>query len=360
LSEAKPEAGAASARQFPCPSCGADLVWSPAKHRLACGYCGYEAPKANEAIPGIPSAPAAVVEEVPLVQRLARAADLGWGAERKSVRCSRCGAGQSFEPGVAASACAFCGSPAVVEAPAGSDAVRPDGVLAFRIEKRDAIQRFRSWLASLWFRPNALRLQAALTAIQGIYLPFWTFDADSRSRWSAEAGYRRGSGKNARVEWRPVSGTLDRRFDDLPLPASRGLDAATAREIEPFPTGELVPYEPGYLSGFLAEEFAIGLTEAHAAARERMDATLRTACRREVPGQECRNLRVDTVYSNWAAKSGLLPIWIAAYEFRGKSFRYVVNGATGSATGTAPWSWVKVGLAALVILAIALFVLSNS
>jgi predicted RNA-binding Zn-ribbon protein involved in translation (DUF1610 family) len=360
LNEAKPEAGAASAHQFPCPSCGADLVWSPVRGRLACDYCGYEAARANESIPGVPPAPPAIVEELPLADRLASVAELGWGAERKVVRCSRCGASQSFESNVAAGACAFCGSPAVVAAPEDRDAVRPDGVLPFRIEKRAAIERFRAWLGSLWFRPNALRLQSALTGIQGIYLPFWAFDADSRSRWTAEAGYRRGAGKNARVEWRPVSGTLEHRFDDLPLPASRGLDAATAREIEPFPTSELAPYEPGYLSGFLAEEFAVGLAEAHAAARERMDATLRAACRREVPGQECRNLRVDTVYSNWKAKSGLLPIWIAAYEFRGKGFRYIVNGATGKATGTAPWSWVKLALAALAILALAALVLGRS
>lgn len=357
--EARTDPGAARAHQFPCPRCGADLVWSPARARLRCDYCGFEQAREHEVIPDIPPAPAGIVEELPLADRLARVADLGWGAERKSVRCTRCGAVESFAPNVAARACAFCGSPAVVAAPADRETVRPDGVLPFRVEKRDAIGRFRSWLGSLWFRPNALRHRAALTEIQGIYLPFWTFDADSRSLWSAEAGYRRGSGKNARIEWRPVSGTLDHRFDDLPLPASRGIDAATAREIEPFPTRELSPYDPGYLSGFLAEEFAVGLAEAHAAAKERMDATLRQACRREVPGQECRNLRVATTYSNWTTKSGLLPIWIAAYEFHGQSFRYIVNGVTGKATGTAPWSAVKIVLAVLAIAALAALVLSR-
>jgi hypothetical protein len=348
--------GSTRARQFPCPSCGADLAWSPARGRLTCAYCGYERPRDNETIAGIPPAPAAVVAELPVADRLARVADLGWGAERKSVRCTRCGAIESFEPGIAAKACAFCGSPAVVEAPPDRTTVRPDGVLPFRVEKRAAIGNFRAWLKSLWFRPNALRSRAELTEMQGIYLPFWTFDADSRSHWTADAGYRRGSGKNARIDWRPASGTLDHRFDDLPLPATHGLDAATAREIEPFPTHELAPYDPGYLSGFVAEEFAVGLEAAHVAARQRMDETLRAACRHEVPGDECRNLRVRTDYSNWTTKSGLLPIWVAAYEFRGESFRYIVNGATGKATGTAPWSWVKIGLAVAAVLAACLFV----
>ncbi|MEZ5313321.1 MAG: zinc ribbon domain-containing protein [Thermoanaerobaculia bacterium] len=350
------------------------MLWSASRRKLRCDYCGYEqaagspagAVNAATAASTADAAnlvelapPAAAVAELPLADRLAEVTDLGWGAERRTVQCSKCGAAESFEPGIAARACAFCGSSAVVEAPEGRNAVRPDGVLPFRLERNEAVRRFRAWLRSLWFRPNRLKERAALTAIQGIYLPFWTFDAESHADWTAEAGYRRGTGKDARIDWKPVSGAIDHRFDDVPVPASRGLDGATAREIEPFPTAELAPYDPGYLSGFLAEEFAVGVEEAHGRVRQRMDDTLREACRHEVPGDECRNLRVVTSYRDWTTKSGLLPIWIAAYEYEGKSFRYVVNGATGKATGTAPWSWIKIGLAVLAIATLLLFFLSH-
>jgi len=345
----------ASARKFPCPQCGADVVWHPGTKKLRCAYCGFEQEVAADV-----GATTPVVAERALADGLANAGDLGWGAERKAVRCTKCGAVGTFEPGVAARACPFCGTPAVVESPPDQNLVRPEGVLPFSVAKNDAIQRFRGWLASLWFRPNNLKERASLSGIHGIYIPFWTFDADSRSQWTAEAGYRHGTGKNARVDWRPAAGTLDHRFDDLPLPASRGLDAATARAIEPFPTAELVAYDPSYLSGFLAEEYAVGLAEAQTIARRRMDETLRQACRAEVPGDECRNLQVDTVYSGWQYKSGLLPVWIAAYVYQGRSFRYVVNGVTAKATGTAPWSWVKIGFALLAAAIVLGFILSNS
>jgi predicted RNA-binding Zn-ribbon protein involved in translation (DUF1610 family) len=361
----------ASARKFPCPQCGADVVWSPGTRKLRCEYCGFEQAVTGSGAAGVtagagteagasamPATPQIV--ERALADGLAQKADLGWGAERKAVRCTKCGAVETFAPGVAAKACAFCGTPAVIEAPSDANLVRPEGVLPFTVAKNDALQRFRGWLGSLWFRPNNLKERAALSGIQGIYVPLWTFDAQSRSEWTAEAGYKRGSGKNARIEWRPASGTLDLPFDDLPVPASQGLDAATAREIEPFPTVQFVAYDPSYLSGFLAEEYAVGLAEAHTLARQRMDETLRKACRAEVPGDECRNLRVSTVYSQWQYKSGLVPVWIAAYVYQGKSFRYVVNGATGKATGTAPWSWVKIGFAVLAALIILGFIFSNS
>jgi hypothetical protein len=363
LSDPEP-AGASRARHFPCPSCGADLVWAPARGLLRCEYCGYErhderrAGSVAAAAPAIP-APPAFVAEMPLAERLAARADLDWGASRRSVRCAKCGAAETFDAGVAAKSCAFCGSPAVAEAPAESGALRPDGVLPFRVEKRAAIESFRGWLRSLWFRPTALKVRAALTEIRGVYIPFWTFDARSESDWSAEAGTRHRRGKTTTISWRHVSGHLSHRFDDLPLPASRGLDAATAREIEPFPTAELLPFEPGYLSGFLAEELATGVAEARAAAEARMDELLRAACRAQFRADVVRNLRVSTTYSAWTTKSGLLPIWIAAYEFGGESYRYVVNGATGKATGTAPWSWVKIGLAALAALVVLLLIAGN-
>ncbi len=342
----------ARVRKFPCPQCGADLVWSPGAERLRCNYCGFTRQIAASEDPK--------VRERPLEEELARPRDLGWGMSRKSWRCQRCGAVTSLEPGVAAGACAFCGTPSVVEAPAREDLVRPAGVLPFRIGKSDALARFRSWLGALWFRPNDLRGRATLESIRGVYVPFWTFDAATLSFWRAESGTRQGSGNNARIEWRWVTGKLEHFFDDLPVPASRGIDDDLARGLEPFPTGELVPYEPSYLSGFEAEEYALPLAEAWSEAKARMEATLRAACRAEVPGDLCRNLQVTTTWSALATKSGLLPVWIAAYRYRDRGFAYAVNGATGQATGTAPWSWIKIGLATAVIAAILLFVIANS
>ncbi len=340
-------AAIARVRKFPCPQCGADIVWQPRVARLRCDYCGFE--RAVEASDD------PIVRERPLAEELARRRDLGWGMERKSYRCTSCGAVQTLEPGVAAAACAFCGIPAVVEAPANRDLVRPAGVLPFTIARNQALERFRGWLGGLWFRPNNLKALATLDAVQGVYVPFWIFDAATVSRWRAEAGTRRGSGKNARVDWRPVAGTLEHVFDDLPVAASRGLDERLARELEPFPTDALALYDPSYLAGFLAEEYALDLPDAFVHAKSRMEETLFAACRAEVPGDLCRNLRVETSWSALATKSALLPIWISAYRYGNKSFAYVVNGATGKAAGTAPWSWLKIGLALVAALIVVAF-----
>lgn len=342
-------------RKFPCEGCGADLRWEPGITALKCEWCG----TAKEV-----AAPAGNVGEKPVDAALRAPRNLGWGAERKVVACKRCGAHTTLDPHVAASACAFCGTSAVVEAPPAQNVVRPEGLLPFRISRDSALQSFRRWLSSLWLRPNDLKRKARMTNIQGAYIPFWTFDAATHSRWTAEAGYyyyvKVGNKRERRVRWEDASGTLQLFFDDLPVPASRGIDSSICRNIEPFPTAELTPYDPQYLSGFLAEENAVDLPEALESAKERMRGEIRAACAREVPGDTHRNLNVTTIFSALAYKNCLLPIWIAAYEYKDKPYRYLVNGVTGRCSGTAPWSWIKVTLLVITLLTIALIVMMAS
>jgi predicted RNA-binding Zn-ribbon protein involved in translation (DUF1610 family) len=354
------EALKAKARKFPCEGCGADLRWDPGVTALKCPYCGME----KSVAPGLEA-----VREKAVDAALRAPRDLGWGAERKVVACKRCGAHTTLDPHVAASACAFCGTSAVVEAPADPHVIRPEGLLEFRITRDSALQSFRQWLSKLWLRPNDLKSASRVSAMQGVYIPFWTFDAATQSYWTAEAGYyyyvnvqvrengRMVTRRERRIRWEPASGSLQLFFDDVPVPASRGVDTDLCRNIEPFPTETLTQYDPAYLSGFLAEENAVDLPEALETAKERMRDDIRSACAREVPGDTHRNLQVDTVFSALAYKNALLPIWIAAYDYHGKPYRYLVNGVTGKCTGTAPWSWIKVTLTIVTILTVILIVL---
>ena len=336
-------------RKFPCESCGADLHWEPGATALKCGYCGFEKAVAVTA---------EAIRERSVDAALRAPRNLGWGAERKVIVCKRCGAHTTLDPLVSASACAFCGTSAVVEAPADANVIRPEGLLPFRIPRETALQSFRKWLHGLWFRPNDLKSASRMTALQGAYIPFWTFDAATHSWWTAEAGYyyyvEVGSGKDRRreqrVRWEPAAGAVEMFFDDIPVPASRGLDQRLCRDIEPYPTADLTPYEPSYLSGFLAEENAIDLPEALETAKHRMRDDIRSECSRQVPGDTQRNLQVQTVFDALAYKNALLPVWIAAYDYHGKPYRFLVNGVTGKTTGTAPWSWIKITLAVLAII----------
>ncbi len=350
-----PPPAAAGLRKFPCAACGADVVWNPGADALKCPYCG--------TVRAVPKAFGQVVEK-PIEEGLRAPRDLGWGVERKAVRCGRCGAAQTFDPGVAASRCAFCGAPAVVEAPASGTMIRPEGILPFRVDRDRAADFFRGWLSRLWFRPNDLKQVSALSALQGVYVPVWTFDAATHSEWEAEAGtpytVQVNGRTETRVRWEPASGFLEKFFDDVPVAASKGRPRALIRGLEPFPTKDFLSYDPSFLSGFLAEEYAVDLPDALREARERMEGEIRAACAAQIPAPMHRNLTVRTAWSGLAYKNGLVPVWIAAYDYRGTPYRFLVNGVTGRVSGNAPWSAVKIALALLALLVLILLYASLS
>jgi hypothetical protein len=129
------------------------------------------------------------------------------------------------------------------------------------------------------------------------------------------------------------------------------------RRVEPFPTKELVGYEPGFLSGWVVERYQIDLVAAAQAARASMEAQTESLCAAEVPGDTHRNLSVDTDYSGQTFKHILVPLWLLMYQYGTRSFQVVVNGYTGSIAGEYPKSWIKITLAVIgALLLVALLV----
>jgi Zn finger protein HypA/HybF involved in hydrogenase expression len=344
-------------KKFACPACGADARWEPARQALVCPYCGSVSP-AKLADDG------ALVEENDLVAALRRLTpeQRGWQAATRSVRCQNCNAVSVFEPTRIAQRCEFCGSPAIVPVEEQTAPIRPSAVLSFKISEAQVRDEVRKWYASRWFAPNKLKSRALTDTIKGVYLPYWTFDAHVDAQWRADAGYYyyvtesyRQTRQVRKIRWVPSSGSLSHFFDDELVAASKGVRPDLLARIEPFPTTtrELKPYDPGYLAGWIVEQYQIDLISAATHSRGVMDAKLRSLCAAQVPGDTHRNLHVSADYSGQTFKHVLVPVWLLTYNFGRKNYQVVANGCTGAIAGDRPYSWVKITLAILVALIIA-------
>jgi hypothetical protein len=182
------------------------------------------------------------------------------------------------------------------------------------------------------------------------------------ARWTAESGqyyYVRQNNRQVRkVRWSPAAGELSHAFDDDLVAASHGVHPGLLKAIEPFPTPTLVPYDPGYLSGWTVERYQLDLVGASTRSRAQMEAAVRELCARDVPGDTYRNLVVSSTYSDQTFKHILAPVWLLTYDYRGKSYQAVVNGVLGKVAGERPWSWIKIALLALLILLVLMVVSS--
>ena len=358
--ETMPETEAAAAppaeegqKRFPCGQCGAKLAFAPGTSALLCAYCGFEN--------AIPQSEEQIVE-MDFHAHLERLCEGSECEERQLVKCDACAAEIPPAANATSFTCPFCGSNIVATA-RSARLLKPKSLLPFRVTNRDAEEAFRRWLRRLWFAPTKLRLYARQQhKLSGMYCPYWTYDSDTVSFYRGERGddyyVTVGSGKNRRTErrtrWRSVSGTVWNSFDDVLILASHSLPKKHAQQLEPWDLENLVGYGDEYLSGFAAESYQVDLERGFELARGVMDDEIRATICRDIGGDHQRIHSVKTQYNNVTFKHILLPVWISAYRFRDKIYRFLVNARTGEVQGERPYSWIKITLFALAVLAVAL------
>ncbi len=330
-----------------CAGCSADIKFAPGTTNLKCPYCGVENQIALSE---------KLIYETDLFQYLATQQKEQPQYKVMVVKCKECAAETTLEPNVTAAACAYCGASLVLTAEA-TQLIKPIAVLPFKVEKRTAQDSFQKWLSGLWFAPNDLKEYArADSRLVGTYMPYWTFDARTLTAYTGQRGehyYVTVTGHDGkkrterRTRWYPASGRVAVNFDDLPVPASKSLPMDKVDALEPWDMKQLKPYQDEFLRGFRAESYAIGLKEGFEIGKNKMAVIIDQAIRRDIGGDEQQIHSKNSSYADVLFKHILLPIWISAYKYRSKVYRFIVNGCTGEVQGERPWSWIKITLAVI-------------
>lgn len=346
-----------------CPSCGGVMDFDPQTGGLACPYCGH-----TEAIPVDETIPASAEElDFGSADKLE---NCDWGAAKKTVICEACGAESIYDALEISAVCPFCGSNQVMEA-SDQNTMAPGGVVPFQVTDKQASELFKKWIKKKWFCPKLAKESAKAKHFKGVYLPYWTFDADTDSEYRGEYGKdRRKKGPNGqdRIEtsWYPTHGTYRESFDDELVCATANHNQSMLRGLEPYRTAENKAYKPEYVAGFAAERYALGVRDAWEVAKEsiryKLKRNIENKIEREEHADRVRNLRVNTIFNHLTYKYLLLPVWISSYKYKDKIYQFMVNGQTGKVSGKTPLSIPKViitAIAAVVIVALIIW-LSDS
>ncbi|ARU06896.1 zinc ribbon domain-containing protein [Comamonas serinivorans] len=355
--------------KHPCPECGADLQWNAKAQSLRCPYCGTVVPWSDEQRQALD---ASVVEQDLETALRNPPQGRGWGDARREVQCQSCKAISVFVDGRVAQRCDFCGSPAIVAHEERNDAITPQSILPFKLSDGQVRDTVRRWYGSRWFAPNALKRLALTDTLHGVYLPYWTFDAHVQASWTADAGhyyyttetYRDSNGNTQtrqvqHVRWTPAAGQLAHFFDDTLVPGTQGVALKLLRAVEPFPTtSDLQPYSPEFVRGWTVERYQVDLAQAARLGQQEMEDATRALCAQDVPGDTHRNLVVHSTFRGRTFKHILVPIWLVGYTYGSRQFQVVVNGYTGTIAGDRPYSWVKITLAVIAALIVAMVLFS--
>ena len=332
--------------QLPCPSCGSELHYSAAHKKIACEYCGYqeEIDRSNDKIVEQSLAEAASKIEAFVPEE----------AGKKVFDCSNCGSRIMVESELIRINCGFCGSENVNLEAFEHRYIKPVGIIPFYISREEAEKLFAAWIKKGWFHPNKLKQLASLEHLHGIYIPFWTYDAQTESQWSGEAGYHYYETKTVYVDgkqetrqvrktrWRRHSGQLRHFFDDILVVASKRLSQKDINPIMPYRLEELVNYDPRLMVNWEAELYDLEVDRGYKVADRIMDARIRQMCSAQLGGDTQRNLRISSRKENQTFKHIVLPLWICSYLYQNKVYHFFINGQTGKVRGQKPVSWIKI------------------
>ncbi len=344
---------------FICDGCGGSLHYKPGTGHMTCPYCGALCEIKTDSDE---------ISELDYRENLQSARNQAELEEHITVTCNGCGARTDLQPNITAGHCPFCDSPLVAQH-VSEKRFKPRSLLPFGISRDTASDLFREWIASRWFAPSSFKRDVKAERLNGVYCPFWTYDAATRTDYTGQRGEyyyvtrtytvtvngkrQTRTRRERRTRWYPASGSVDNSFDDILIRASRGLPERLAEKLEPWDLHTLRPYQPEFLSGFTVESYTVGLEEGFNGARERMKPTIRTTVKRHIGGDTQRIHSMSTAYNRVTFKHILLPVWISAYRFKAKTYRFLVNANTGEVQGERLYSVWKIFLASLAVAAAA-------
>ena len=349
---------------YQCPACTGPLHYSAKSGKLACDYCGSSFDVAEiEALYARKEAEAAAAKQAADAKAEAAQAakaeaaeaaaasggwdtsDLSrdWGAEADGLRvysCPSCGAELICDQSTAATACPYCGNPAIVPGQF-SGALRPDYILPFRLSKDDAVQALRAHYKGKPFLPRSFTSANHIEQIQGVYVPFWLFDGGAEGAASYRASntnvFETGDFEITETRHYHVVRAGSLAFEKIPVDASSKMPDDHMDSIEPFDYAQLRPFSTAYLPGYLADKYDVTIDDSRDRADTRCRETLAQALRDTVTGYgACVTEREDIALRRGKVHYALLPVWMLSTKWRGQDFLFAMNGQTGKLVGDLP------------------------
>lgn len=326
---------------FKCQVCGSDMDYAIGQHSLKCISCGE----------------AEVMEVAGMDFTAHDYSQTSRHIDRDDVNhvqhelhCENCGADFQLPAHAHADECPYCDLNVVVPLDLERQ-LTPDGLMPFEIDQKAAESGFKKWLHGLWFAPSALKKKAIQAQpIVGSYMPLWSFDAKTDTRYTGSRGDNyvttvRRNGQTQTVvktRWRNVSGDVYVQFDDLLVLGTNSLPLKFQNFLSKWQLQASKAYDERYLSGFRSELYTLPLSQGLQNAKHVMNDVIRAHIRRDIGGDHQRIYSTHTDYHDLGFQLILAPIWISAFNYNQKTYRYVINGQNGKAYGERPWSWWKI------------------
>jgi len=319
----------ASTMEHKCPSCGASLRFDIGTQSVTCRYCNAVF-SPDDLKDNLDS------ETVEYVTNTDCGSD-----DFSEYSCGSCGAAIYTDQTTAVTMCPYCGN-AVILRGRLSGMLRPDKVIPFKKTKQDALNALKNHCNSRKFVAKGFLDENKLEEVKGLYVPFWLFDADLHADVQYNCSETSGSGDDRGTSYYFVERIGDVAFDNIPVDGSLKMPDDLMESIEPYDDSKAEDFRTSYLTGYVAEKYDIGRDEAEMRATNRLQDGAAQMFRTTIyPYDTIEVYRNDCTVKNLNSKYVMYPVWLMNLSWKGKTFRFAMNGQTGKIAGNLPIDKLK-------------------
>lgn len=342
---------------YQCPNCNAPLHFDAKDQKLKCDNCGstYTTQQIDDCY--MPHDESPVPQEdisIPV-----------WDENEKNMLqafdCPACGAQLIADITTGATSCPYCGNNAVVPSQF-SNSYRPDYIIPFQLEKKDAVERLQEFYKKMPFLPDAFKDENHIEEIKGVYVPFWLYDSNVKGHIRAHCTRTH---SHTEGEYQVTTTThylvvRDGRltFEKVPADASSHMPDEFMDSIEPYDFSKLVPFEMGYLPGYMADRYDISHEEDESRVNVRMNNTMLDQLHSTIIGYSgvmTEDEHVDVLPG--IVHYAFLPVWMLSTRYRDKTYIFAMNGQTGKMIGdTLPKDGMKMLRQFVIVLVVCLVI----
>lgn len=307
-----------------CPICSGNLTIDAVSGLVQCRFCGHteqRTPGANEV--GADSLAMALIER--------KVQTTKWMIGERLLHCKECGAERTIPARKLSTECPFCGSTQVILQDALRSFEQPDGLLPFSVTRAEAEAAIRQALGGVMQRIANLfdnnRVKRA--SIDGVYLPFWVFDAtaDVTQTRTYKGSSRVGSFALAHSQSRT---TFVDGVNNIHVCAVTSPPSSITEKLGKYDLDHVTAYDAKLLAKYPAELYNIDFDKASLEARSRVSALLRQKHSEKDAGDEQMEITVFAAVRDMSFQLLLLPVWVATLIEEDADLRTaLVNGQNG-------------------------------
>ena len=327
-------------KEYKCPNCNGAVKFDSSIQKMKCPYCDteFEIEGLIEYQKEI-AAPEKDSFELNPGKTISawENADLD---ELSTGCCPSCGAELIGDKNTIATVCPCCGNSQIIQQRV-QGLLKPEFVIPFQLEKKAAVEALKEFYKGKRLLPNLFKDENRINNIQGLYVPFWLFDAKSQGHVSYKATKMKAWSDSkynyTKTDFYSVirEGTLG--FEKIPVDGSEKMNDDYMDAIEPFDYSKIKGFLTAYLSGYIAEKYDIDAEASKERAVRRIKNSLESQFVKSAQGYSTIVKERSSInVSNGKVSYSLFPVWILNTKYQNENYQFIMNGQSGFLAGKLP------------------------